>query len=326
MAMETTIVAVEDASSAVSWPAVFAGTVASVALTLVLVAFGVGVGFSVISPWSGQGISATTFTISAGIYLIVIAMLSSTIGGYLAGRLRSKWSAVHEHERYFRDSAHGVLVWALATVVTAAFLGGAMSSIISGVGSAAGTATTAAAASPASAAYVDQLMRPAPNNAGTAPAAAAPTAAQTAQQATDQATSPSAAGQNPPALQGGQITPASPRSNSANRGEIGRLLLPALAKGGSVSDSDRKYLAQVVAQNTGLTQAQAEQRVNETITQAKQAADKARKSTAAFAFWLTFAMLAGALSAALAAIEGGNLRNRDWYLTAAERNRVTAVN
>jgi hypothetical protein len=325
MAMETTIVAVEDTSSAVSWPAVFAGTVASAALTLVLVAFGVGVGFSVISPWSGSGISASTFTIGAGIYLIVIAMLSSTIGGYLAGRLRSKWHTVHEHERYFRDSAHGLLVWALSTVITATFLGGAMSAIIGGVGAAATSATT----SPLAATTVDQLTRRAPNRAGNASAAtpaSVPSAQQAAQQATEQATSPSASGQNPPALQGGQITLPNNRAAPVNRGEISRIVVPLLAKGGSVSAGDRAYLVQGVAERSGLTQAEAEKRVDEVLTQAKQSADKARKSTAAFAFWLTFAMLAGALSAALAAIEGGYLRNREWYLTGADRNRVAAVN
>ena len=78
-------------------------------------AFGLGVGFSVISPWSDQGVSSTTFTVAAGIYLLVVAMLSNTIGGYLAGRLRTQWHSVNEHERYFRDSAHGFLVWAFAT-------------------------------------------------------------------------------------------------------------------------------------------------------------------------------------------------------------------
>src|SRR5471032_1314805 len=120
----------DDAHSAVSWGAILAGSAASVAFTLVMVAFGIGVGFSVVSPWAEHGISATTFTIPAGIYLIVTAMIPATIGGYLAGRVRSQWQTVHEHERYFRDSAHGFLVWALATVVCAAVLGGAFTHLL----------------------------------------------------------------------------------------------------------------------------------------------------------------------------------------------------
>ena len=77
-------VQIEDADSAVSWKAIFAGATGSIAVTMILVAFGLGVGFTVISPWSGQGVSGTTFTVAAGVYLFVVAMLSSTIGGYLA--------------------------------------------------------------------------------------------------------------------------------------------------------------------------------------------------------------------------------------------------
>jgi hypothetical protein len=316
----------DDVDSAVSWGAIIAGATASAAITLILVAFGVGVGFSVVSPWSGEGVSATTFTLSAGIYLIVIAMLSSTIGGYLAGRLRTRWQTVHEHERYFRDSAHGMVTWALATVVTAAVLGSATTAIIGATGAGLAAGAPAAARSAVTDGYIDGLVRPAPgraNPASTAPAAQSP--AQANQQATDQATSPVATGQTVPNLQGGQIAaPAAPQAN-INRGEIGRILATGLARNGSVSDIDRTYLASIVASRTGLSQAEAEQRVNQTITQAKAAADAARKSARNFAFWLAFAMLAGALSAALAAIEGGNLRNRDWYLTDAERNRTRTV-
>ncbi len=299
MITETENLTLDDASSAVSWKAILAGTVAAAAITLLLVAFGVGVGFSVVSPWSDQGISATTFTVAAGVYLIVMAMIPATIGGYIAGRLRSQWRSVHEHERYFRDSAHGFLVWALATVLVAAFLSGAITNILSG----AGTAVSAAAGAAASAAgasaneQVDRLLRRAPQDTAAAPTAAAP--AMTQQQ--------------------GAVT-ASPSAGDGNRRvdrrEIARIMTPALRKGGAVSDADKNYLAQVVAANSGLTQAQAQERVLQTIAQAKSEADAARKSAAKFALWLVASMLAGALAASLAAIEGGSLRNREWYLAA----------
>src|SRR5674476_217662 len=87
-------------SPAVSWAAVVAGAVAAAALTLVLLAFGAGMGFSAVSPWGGAGVSAGTFQISTGVYLIVVAMLASTIGGFIAGRLRTKWvlSLIHISE------------------------------------------------------------------------------------------------------------------------------------------------------------------------------------------------------------------------------------
>jgi hypothetical protein len=95
-----------------------------------------------------------------------------------------------------------------------------------------------------------------------------------------------------------------------------------MVKGGNVSDADKSYLVSVVAARQGVSQQQAEQEVNQDINDMKSAADTARKSTAAFALWLVVSMLAGALSASLAAIEGGNLRNREWYLTPAERGRT----
>src|SRR3569623_1635273 len=151
---EIDIVTAGDGESAVSWKAIIAGAVTSAAITLILVAFGVGVGFSVISPWSGQGVSATTFTIAGGIYLIVVAMLSCTIGGYLAGRLRRLWSSVHEHERYFRDSAHGLVTWALATGLVITVLGTAMTALIGATG-----AGVVAAGSQPAAVYVATLLR-----------------------------------------------------------------------------------------------------------------------------------------------------------------------
>jgi hypothetical protein len=280
MTTDTWNSAIDDTHSAVSWKAIVAGSTASIALSLLLVAFGVGVGFSVVSPWSDSGVSGTTFTIAAGVYLIVVAMLSSTIGGYLAGRLRSQWKTVHEHERYFRDSAHGFLVWAFAAIVSAAVLGGAFTHILAGASAGIVPAATSAAQGSPTDVYVDKLLR------------------------TDPARNGESAG--------------------ANRTEITRILLPGLHKGGTVADADRAYLAKVVSARTGLSQADAEKRVNEVTAEAKTAADSARKSVAAFSLWLVVAMLAGALSASLAAIEGGNLRNREWYLTNSNSARVVA--
>jgi hypothetical protein len=311
MITQTGNVAIDDSNSAVSWGAIIAGTVASAALTLMLVAFGIGVGFTVISPWSDAGVSSTSFTIAAALYWIVIAMLSSTIGGYLAGRLRAKWQTVHEHERYFRDSAHGFTVWALATVLTAGFLGGAVSHLIPGaaVGAAGAASVTAAQASPTDG-YVDSLLRTDPGQGTQA------TATQTA--------TPTPEGQTVAPLQGGQTS--APRSaGNINRGEVTRILAPALRKGGDVSDADKAYLTKVVAARSGIPQDAAAQRVNAVIAQAKETADAARRSTAKFMLWLVASMLAGALSASLAAIEGGNLRNREWYVSDANAPRAIAA-
>src|ERR1700712_3873592 len=110
---------VEPSVSGVSWPAVTAGAVVSCALTLLLMAFGIGLGLTVVSPWTGSGVSATTFKIGTGLYLVVIAMLASSIGGYMAGRLRTRWVGVHGDEVYFRDTAHGFVASGFASVLAA---------------------------------------------------------------------------------------------------------------------------------------------------------------------------------------------------------------
>ena len=98
----------ESNQAALSWGAVAGGGVAGAALTLVLLAFGSAMGFSAVSPWANSGLSAGAFQILGGLYLIVVAMLSSTIGGYIAGRLRTKWVGARTEEVAFRDAAHGL--------------------------------------------------------------------------------------------------------------------------------------------------------------------------------------------------------------------------
>lgn len=162
---------VEPSTSGVSWAAVLAGGTAAAAITLVLLSLGTGLGLSVVSPW-GNSVSPTTFKIGTGLYFIVMAMLSSAVGGYLAGRLRTKWSGVHTDEVYFRDTAHGFLAWAFASVIGAVLLASPASSLIGGAAS--GTTQAAASAAQTSGpmdGYVDTLLR---SDNPSAPAAANP--------------------------------------------------------------------------------------------------------------------------------------------------------
>src|SRR6201991_342589 len=110
---------VDGQSSAVSWAAIAAGAVAAAALTLLLLALGAGLGLSSISPWAGSGVSATTFKVGAGIYLCCVAVMASAVGGYLAARLRTRWTGLDTNEVFFRDTAHGLTTWAFATVLSA---------------------------------------------------------------------------------------------------------------------------------------------------------------------------------------------------------------
>lgn len=260
-------------TSGANWPAIAAGAVSALALTMVLLWFGIGMGFSVVSPWSGSGVSAGTFKIGTGLYLVVVAMISSAIGGHITGRLRSGWTNAHPNEVYFRDTANGFVSWAFASVLGAILLASAASTILGGTAAGLGQAAgaTAQSASPM-AGYVDQLFRP-----GSAPAP----------------------------------TPAPGEGNEA-RDEMTRLLTSSFRGGGDLKPADRTYVAQVVARRTGLSQTDAEKRVNDVVIDAKSVLDGARKAAAQLAFWLAASLLVGAFSASIAAAEAGGFRDRNW--------------
>ncbi len=120
-------------ASGVSWAAVIAGAFVTAALSLTMLALGAGFGLLSRSPWPGRAISRSPLDAAAIIWMIVIQIVACGIGGYLAGRLRTKWAAIHTDEVYFRDTAHGFLVWAVALVMTAAFLGSAATAMVGGV-------------------------------------------------------------------------------------------------------------------------------------------------------------------------------------------------
>ena len=292
----TTVV---DAQSAVSWAAIAAGAVAAAALALLLIAFGAGLGLSAISPWSDTGVSASTFKTGTGIYLVIVAVMSSAVGGYLAARLRTKWVGVHSHEVFFRDTAHGFIAWAFATLISASALSSATSYLANGTVAGLGGAASQSARSvnPAEI-YVDKLFR-------TEPAAAAQPAPGAA------ASSPDAANANPAAPNANTAAPANRNSNQT-RAEVLRLWTASFHDNQALSAGDHTYVTQVVAARTGMSQADAEKRVNDVITEAKTTADNARKGAAKLSFWLTAAMLFGAFAASLAAVEGGSLRDGTW--------------
>jgi hypothetical protein len=254
--------------SAVSWAAVIAGAIATAATSLVLLALGAGLGLALMSPWPGAGVSVTTFTVTTAIALIVVQWLASALGGYLTGRLRSKWVSTHTHEVFFRDTAHGLLMWALATVIGAVLLGSVVTSSLDSGARAVGSASSGAASASSSVnAYeVDTLFRSAHPEASTA---------------------------------------ASPTNTSS---EATRILAHAVAAN-QMSAADRGYLAQWVATRTGLSQQQAEERVDSVMLQVRQSADEARKASASASIYLALSMLVGALIAGAAAAMGGQVRD-----------------
>jgi hypothetical protein len=279
----------ESAVSAVSWPAIFAGAFVAAASSLMLVALGSGFGLASVSPWPNSGVSATTFTVMTAIWLIVVQWLASGLGGYVAGRLRTKWATTHTHEVFFRDTAHGFITWAVATVLVVLVLtSAAASAVSSGVDAA---ATVASGASQGAAAA----------------------AAQSANTSTSQG--------------GSVIAPykvdmlfRSPRADSSAatadaRAEAARILANGVAAG-DVPSADRTYLAELVSARTGISMEEAQKRVDTAIGQAKaagikarQAADAARKAAAQASIYTALSMLVGAFIACIAAALGGQRRD-----------------
>jgi len=155
-------------SSAVSWGAIAAGGIAAAGFSLFLLELGTGIGLSVANPWANSPPSGTTMSIVAGISLCLISIMASGLGGFIAGRLRTRWVGLHSDETYFRDSAHGFLAWAFAAVLMAAVAALGATSLIGG---AAKGAASNPGLVPDSSYYTDMLFRsdkpdagqPAPN-------------------------------------------------------------------------------------------------------------------------------------------------------------------
>jgi hypothetical protein len=277
----------ESSATAVSWGPIIAGAFAASTLTFILMLLGSGLGLSMVSPWSGSGASATTFAVSTAIWLVIVQWLSSGVGGYLAGRLRTKWVGIHTDEVYFRDTAHGFLAWALATLIVVGILGSALSAAVgSGVqaastvasGAAMGASANAGSASAdnATSYLVDSLFRPA---------------------------DPS------------KLAAASEDGDAAAVGQASRILV-ASAAAGEISADDKTYLSQLVAARTGLSEADAKARVDALVAKvqdakvkAQQAADTARKGSATFALLGALSLVIGAFIASAAAALGGRQRD-----------------
>lgn len=267
--------------STVSWPAIIAGGFVAAALTLMLLALGAGLGFSVVSPWSGPpDISTTAAATVGGIYMAVTAVLSSAIGGYITGRLRTGWAQAPLDEVYFRDTAHGVVCWAFATVMGAALLASAATVVSGGIASRSNQNGAGQSIADPTAPILDRLFRP------------------------DYGALAGGTGQRAAGVFAGG------RDLAADREVARRILLTFDQRGrAELAGDDRQYLAQMVAARTGLEPGAAEQRVSAIETEMKAKADAARRAAAHLSFWLVASLLMGAVAAGLTAVEGGAARD-----------------
>jgi hypothetical protein len=302
--------------SAASWPAIFAGAFVAVSVSLVLLALGSGLGFAAISPWQGHGVSATTFTVTTAIWLIVTQWLSAALGGYIAGRLRTKWVGTHTHEVFFRDTAHGFVTWSVATVFIAAVLAGSVSSMVGGGLHALGNAGAQMGGPPGGPGGMSGGPGAEP---GMMPGGmpGGPPAALTYD--IDKLFRPGSGGAT------GGATGSAPQTGAPGSGTVDTDSDPRVEavyiafhamSSGEVSAADRSYLAERVAAQTGIAPADAQTRVDAfvsdiqaTQTKAKAAADKARKAAAEASIYLALSMLVGAFVASISAALGGRLRD-----------------
>jgi hypothetical protein len=298
--------------SAVSWGAIFAGAAGAAALSLILLILGTGLGLSSVSPWVGQGASAVTLGVSTIVWLTLTQLAASGMGGYLAGRLRTKWASVHSDEIYFRDTAHGFLAWAVATLLTAGLLTSTIGAILGSTAQVGATVAAGATTAAAGAAAGGMAARAGGNDAGATSAPGVGYFIDSLFRKDVNAASSGAAG-----APGAPVTDAA--STASSSAEVARIFANAL-RGGSLAADDSRYVGQLVAQRTGLPQAEAEKRVADTFaklqtrlkeaeTAARDAADKARKASAGAALWLFVALLIGAFVASLAATFGGRRRD-----------------
>ena len=289
-------------ASAVAWGAIVAGAAAAASLSLILLILGVGLGLSSVSPWARNGVSAGTLGVSTILWLTLTQLLASAMGGYLAGRLRTKWTEAHTDEVYFRDTAHGFLAWAIASLATAALLSSVIGSILSGGvqagasmvggaaagGVAASARTTQGTESGPMGYFIDSLFRRDTAAAGSATASAS-------------------------------NSEANDRASNRDAAEVSRIFMN-VGRSEPLPPEDIRYIGQIVAQRTGLAQQDAEKRVADIYARAqaklrdaevaaREAADKARKASVYSALWLFVSLLIGAFVASLAATFGGRRRD-----------------
>jgi hypothetical protein len=257
-------------TSAASWPAIIAGAFVAAAVSLILLALGSGLGFASISPWPGKGVTGTTFAATTAIWLILTQWVSAGLGGYLAGRLRTRWIGTHAHEVFFRDTAHGLITWAVASVLVAAAIGSSIGAAGRAVGAAGRMAAAGASAVSHDSAYdIDRLLRPA--DVGAPQADPKPEVAHI--------------------IANAAVTGDMPDGDRAYLAQL------VAARAGVTLEDAQKRVDGFLSD------------VKDAEAKAKGAADAARKVAAKASIYLALSMLLGAFIASVSAALGGRLRD-----------------
>jgi hypothetical protein len=255
--------------SFLEWGPIFAGAVLAAALSFVLLTFGTAIGLTATSPWPNSGLPARVIASLAIFWTMAQQIATFMAGAYVAGRLRSRWQGVRQDEVEFRDGLHGGLVWAVGIVIGAALLM-ATAGAVARTGAELTGKTAIAAASTAD--PMDLVL--------------------------DTMLRPTADASKRPA----------PATTEDPRPQVSRLLTSAVSSG-SLSEPNRTYLAQLVAQRAGISQEEALKRVDEAVTGTRQAADKARRAAILTGLVTAIALLVSFAAAWWAAMKGGQHRD-----------------
>jgi hypothetical protein len=278
------------------WGPVILGALAATAISVVLLTFGAALGLSVVSPYPYAGISAKGLAVLTGTYVALVTVASFGAGGYLAGRLRSPWTGAVGNEiteSHFRDGSYGFGVWALGVLLGSALavsgVGGVLKAAVHSTTAVAAAGTAGAASNPNAGAALSRLsMEP-------------------TDFAVDRVLAPT------PAPAGAAAASASSRADLA--APVARVFAANLANP-QLNAADRTYLVQLVMQQTGLPQADAEKRVDQAFTElkaaeqkARDAAEQARKATLIAAFLAAATLAVGCAAACGAASLGGHHRD-----------------
>lgn len=273
----------ESSRSAINWAPILGGALAAISLTLILLSIGSGLGFASMSPWDNEGASAKTLGVMAIVWLIIVQWFSSGVGGYLTGRLRTKWVNVHTDEVFFRDTAHGFLAWALGTIIVATLMTSSITSIVQGGLGAVKDVTAGAAQGMSQAAGMNAKSSP-------------------------------SYGYDIDRLFRSDATTAT-KGDIRTRQETNRILVSGITDG-NLNSEDRAYLNKLIVSKTGITQQEADQRTDQLIQKmqeaekkAKEMADEARKTSMYISLFTALSLLIGAFVASAAAALGG--RHRD---------------
>ena len=269
-------------TSYVEWGAVFAGALAASAISFVLLTAGAAIGLSLVSPYESESYGRLAVSLAV-FWSIAVPILAFLVGGYIAGRMRSAWDAAASDEVQFRDGIHGLLVWSLSVVAggVMAFLAASTAAQTSAQVAASSLGDRGAIVAPA----IDTLF-------GASAAQAVPAPA-----------GESAAGRGAPAGRAAVV-------DADARATVSRTLVAAATQG-QLSPSRKQTLAQIVAERTGLSKAEADKRVDQAYADAQKALEKAREAAVLTGLGTVTALLVGLLAAWYAAQRGGHHRDNN---------------